>query len=1083
MNKYFFINKKLSVKYLSIFLLLSFSVMSFAQQGIVITGTVTESGEPLPGVTVQVRGTTMGQATDINGTYRITAPDENAVLVFSFMGYNTVERTVGNMRVIDVEMSDDAQEIDELVVVGYGVRRRSDVTGSLTSVSERAIQERPVQNAVQALQGKAAGVQVATVNRPGELPSVRVRGTRSFTGNVHGVNANEPLWVIDGVPMMGDMNDINPNDISSIEILKDASATAIYGSRAANGVVLVSTKRGAAGRVNIDYNGTISFDRIDALTDWQTGGQSLDFGRLKYINGGNYNGSYGNAPDPARDVALFNNGDIYAAKGIFMGYEWNDPGTYSDVKLRSATAEEIARGYAAEVPVYNSNNVRTTDWADLVMRTGITNNHQISLSAATEKYSVYTSLGYLNQLGAQKDQDFSRVTLRVNADISPREWLRVGVNVNNAFNIQNYGSINNTANSGGKDAYSRAMEMPAWSTPYDDDGNIIDQPGNYATLWSPMPDFGNSLWETRRNNVQASIYADIKFTPWLRFRTQFGSGITNNREGRWRSSKAGMPQTAAARQTGTYNTFNNFGYIVENMLIANHSFNRIHVFDLTLMQSAEANRREGGNLSVTNLAYDSSTFYNLSANLAGQPSGYSTSFRENQLLSYMARLNYSLFDKYLLTATGRYDGASVLAVGNKWHFFPSLAVAWKMQEEDFMRSIGWISEAKLRFGWGVTGSSAVSAYSTMGPLTQYNYSWGRTTAATSYVPQLMPNPDLGWEKTSQYNLGLDFSVLRGRLSGAIDLYDAGTTDLILNRSLPPTTGFINVTQNIGKTRNRGIEITLSSVNLRTNDFRWATDLTWSRNKEEIVELQFGPGVDDPGNNRYIGHPLSIHFGYRTDGLWQDTPEHHAEMAKFNAPVSEGGGGHTFQPGSIKFVDKDDDYRITTEDREILGTSRPKWDAGLTNSFMYKNFEMSIFAYARVGHLLGWGMPSLGRDGTNYAYSPQRVVTDYWTPENPNARWPQPTTRTGALTNSGSSDLAYNNASFVIIRNISLSYRLPDNLLQRFDLRRAQVFVQVLNPFIFGGDLVKWGYNPEDTTGQNNNQVIARSYVIGLRIGL
>jgi TonB-linked SusC/RagA family outer membrane protein len=1031
-------------------------------------------GEPLPGVNIRVQGTTTGTTTDVSGKYSIAAPGEQSVLQFSFIGFTQQDVVVGSQRVINVRLEEDVRELDEVVVVGYGTRKKSDVTGALTSVSEKAIRERPVQNALQALQGKAAGVQVATVNRPGELPQVRIRGTRSFTNDVNGVNANDPLWVVDGAPLIGNMNDINPNDIASIEILKDASATAIYGSRAANGVVLVSTKRGSSGRVNIDYNGTLTFERLNALTDWETGGQSLDFGRLKYINGGNYNGAYGTAPDPARDIALFNNGDIYAARGIQMGYEWEDE-AFNTVKLRPATAEEIGMGYAANVPVYNSNNVRTTDWADLVTRTGITNNHQISLSAGNDKYSVYTSIGYLNQLGTQKDQDYSRVTVRVNAEISPREWLRAGVNLNNSFGIQNYGGINNNSNSGGKDAYSRAWEMPRWSTPYDEDGNLIYAPGNYSNLFSPLPDFGNALWETRRNNVMANLFGEIRFTPWLRFRTNFSSGITNNREGRWRGAKATSPQTAANAKSATYDYSNDFSYLVENLLFMDKSFGK-HDFGVTLMQSAQVNRREGSNLAVLNLVYDSSTFYNLGANTAGQPSGYSTSYRQTQLLSYMGRLNYTFNNKYLFTATGRYDGASVLAEGNKWDFFPSLALAWKMQEEQFIRNIYWISELKPRIGYGVTGSSSVAAYSTMGPLGQYNYVWGRTVAAMSYVPNLMPNPVLGWEKTKQMNFGVDFSVLNRRFSGSIDVYDSKTSDLLLSRSLPPTTGFVNITQNIGRTRNKGVEITLSSVNIDSDNFRWTTDINWSHNKEEILELQFGKGVDDIANNRFIGYPLQVYYGYKSDGLWQDTPDDQAEMAKYSA------NGHNFQPGDVKIVESGEkDYKITDEDRFVRGTSRPKWDAGLTNTFQYKNFSLNVFAYFRIGHTLNWGLPSLGRDGTNYAYGPQRVVTDYWTPENTDARWPKPTTRTGAMNYINA--LSYNDASFVMIRNISLSYNLPENLLNRLSLRNAQVFVQALNPFLFGSDIVKWGYNPDDVTGQNNNQSIIRSYVIGLRLGL
>lgn len=455
----------------------------------------------------------------------------------------------------------------------------------------------------------------------------------------------------------------------------------------------------------------------------------------------------------------------------------------------------------------------------------------------------------------------------------------------------------------------------------------------------------------------------------------------------------------------------------------------------------------------------------------------------------MARLNYNLMDRYLVTATGRWDGSSVLAPGNKWDFFPSFALAWKMQEEPFLKGVEAIHELKLRLGWGVTGNSGVGSYTTMGPLTRYNYVFG-TAPAIGYIPMMMANPELGWEKTAQWNAGIDFGFLKNRLSGSVDLYQSQTSDILMTRDLPPVIGYSSIWYNIGKMKNQGIEISLSSVNIDRRGFRWSTDLNWSTNKEEIVELVNGE-EDMVSNGWFIGHPLQVFRNYEVDGLWQDTPEDLAEIAKWAA------NGVNFAPGQYKPVEQGTpDYKLTTDDMVIRGTIRPKWVAGMTNTFNYRNFELSFFMYARIGQSYLSPLVPAGITGGNFVgYVRSADPSDFWSPTNTSAKWPQPTTAPKVSVDAVNRATWINDGSFVAVRNISLAYNVPSLLLNRIQIKNLQLYAQLLNPFLFGGEVVKAGINPDDTNGwistnsvgdltggTNNNTMIIKSTVFGIRVG-
>ncbi len=1074
-------------------------------QDITVTGKVTssEDGEGLPGVNVVVQGTSAGTVTDFDGNYSISVPAQEGILVYSSIGFVTEEIEVGNRSVIDIAMIPDITALSEVVVVGYGTVKRSDITGALSSISSEVIEERPVQNALDALQGKAAGINITSNIRPGELPIINIRGNRSF-GELGATN--QPLYVIDGIPISTTLgvnsfsiNDLNPNDISSIEVLKDASATAIYGSRGANGVVLITTKKGKDGRLSVGYNGSVSFDQYKPLTDWMNGGQYIDRWRQSLMNGGLYSTAQftdlntpvvPGYPDPNEDVTRMGLAqDQVAMESVLMGYEWEDEigGT---VRMRPTTAEEQAMGWPAQVPVYNSDNIRSYDWGDAALRQGITQNHQLSLSAGTDNSSLYMSLGYFDQKGVQQDQDYERYSININGDITPTKWFTLGTSLIGAFSLQNFGVLPpNSSNTGPKDLYSRALDQFPYALPQDEEGNWIRNAGGNLNLWNPLIDIDQVLNERRSTSILSSTYAEVKFTPWLKYRLNLGVQYRNWRNGSWTGPDAtnhltNRPNTAA------YDTEENFSWVAENLLYIDHNFGDIHNIGVTLMQSSQHSRREDIDARVSGTIYDISLWYDLASNTNGRPDGYGTGFTENSLMSYMARINYTLMDKYLFTATGRWDGASVLAPEHKWDFFPSFAVAWKLHDEAFLSSVSWIDQLKPRFGYGVTGNSAVPPYTTSGPLSRNPYAFG-SNAAIGYLPQLVQNPELGWEQTAQWNLGVDFAFLNSRIMGSVEVYQQNTSDLIMRKTLPAVSGYVEKYENIGKTKNKGVEVTISAVAIDKPDFTWTIDANWAHNKEEIVELINGE-EDMLAQRLFIGHPIQVFYQFDNDGIWQNTEEDLEEMALYNE------NGHNFYPGTIKVVDQitvdtngdeipdEKDYRIDADDMVIRGSSVPKWTGGITNTFRYRNWTLSAFIYARVGQTYFGGYPN----SYGGAWPNGRVENDMWDWNNPDGKYPMP--NFGNVENITAA-MQYRSGSFATVRDISLSYRFPGDWIDRINMSDFQLKFQVINPFIFGGETVKLGINPDDITnwniasgntaplgGMNNNTILPLSFVIGVK---
>ncbi len=984
-----------------------------------VRGKVTDpNGEALPGVAIVIKGTSKGTVTDMDGNYSIADVPADAVLQFSFVGMKLQEIVVGTQSSINVVMEAEAIGLEEVVAIGYGVQKKSDVTGATVSVSSEELNSRPVRNAVEAMQGKAAGIDISTNERPGTVGSISVRGVRSLTAS------NSPLYVVDGIPLvtevvnaagvssnkvtLGGIDNLNPNDIESIDILKDASATAIYGSRGANGVVLITTKKGKAGKLTLNFDSSVTTEKIHEYSPLMNAGEFVEYRRwAKYNIVGQTAYPRGDQPTQENDAAIFT-GDETAWANIMKG--WSG-GTWDGSKLTS------------------------TDWTDYVTRTGITTQNTLSASGGTDKITAYGSFGYTDNTGVVKGQEYKRYNANVSVDIKPTDWFSFGANLSSSYSIQEYGqsTSGNVGVSVRSGLYESARTIFQYALPYDSDGNRIEYPGGDIAVKTIIGE--DKLSQDQRTTMRAfgSFYAQFDFgeilpvLDGLRFRTNFGPDIENWRDGIF------LDATSVIRNGSAYASLEKaqrISYTLDNLLYYNKTVGK-HDFGLTLLQSQTQFNKESSFMSADNVPLASQK-WNALGSISSLKS-WSSGIVEQSLLSYMARMNYSYLDKYLVTVSGRYDGASQLADGNKWDFFPSAALGWRVDQESFMDNVDLINQLKLRVGFGATGNAAISPYSTKGRLDAMFYPFGNLSTAGQMNVTTMANEELGWEKTTQYNVGLDFSILNSRVYGNIDAYSSHTTDLLMEKLIPTVTGFENTYANIGETKSSGVDLTLNTINVTSSDFEWTTTLNFSFQKNEIVSLANGKD-DDLVNEWFIGESQSIIYDYEGDGIWQ--AEDAAEMAKFNA------NGHTFSIGNAKPVDQNGDYIIdANNDRVVHGSTIPKYILGMTNTFSYKDFELSIFVYGRLGYLYdGGGEGLVGR------YN-QRSV-DYWTDLDPNSEFQKP------IYSEGYGDiyfasLGYKDASFLKIRNISLGYNLPSSVTGKLGVSKLRIYVQATNPgFIF-----------------------------------
>ncbi|WP_439488683.1 SusC/RagA family TonB-linked outer membrane protein [Algoriphagus sp.] len=989
------------VKYCRILLgiIFLFSVQSIAfSQSRVVSGTVIteEDTEPLPGVSVIIKGTTQGVTTDLDGKFEIQVPEEGATLVFSFIGFVSQEVAVNNQSELNISMKYDMQDLGEVVVVGYGTVKKSDLTGSVVSVRDEDLTAIPVTNALEVMQGKVPGLDLTkSSGQAGAGLNIRLRGNRSLNAG------NNPLVLVDGI-IYGSTLDVNPNDIASIEVLKDAASTAIYGTLGANGVILITTKRGAQGKPKVSINSYYSTQSLDDYDYIMTGPEWVDFRR-----------------ESRRTVG-----------------EWSSPEDDGNIFVPQQ--------------LENFRNGIYSDWANEVIGTGAQQNYQVSVAGADEKVNYYFSMEYFDEQSLFENDELKRYSGRMAVDYKASDKLKLSTNIMYTLKDQDRR----------RDPLNWANKISPLGPAYDEAGEIILLPLGDGTTVNPLNDQIPGNYTDNEINRRFFGNVSLEWTPIkaINFTSRLGMDNSNSRRGVFMGENTidvGPDGRTVARATNNMNsriTWENFATYSKA--------STDHDFQVLLGQSMWSTRNEEYFAEGLDLLSPTMLFYNLGA--AQDGIRINSSLVETSLASFFTRVNYKFKNKYIFNGVLRADGSSVLASGNKWGFFPSAAVSWIAKEEGFLVNNSTISELKFRLSYGISGNSAVSPYQTLGGLSKSTYAWDQgtsETAAFGFYPSLLA-ASLGWEETASLNFGIDFGFFNNRVTGSVDIYEQNTSDLLIERAVPATSGFTSAWDNVGKTRNRGIELLLSTINIdQPTGFKWSTDFTFTHNKEEIMELV--EGDRDLANGWFVGYPISSYFDYEKTGIWQLGEE---DQARENQQ----------EVGEIKVKDQNGDGIITPDDRTILGSNVPKFNLGVNNRVSYKGFDLSVFVFARQGNMIV--SEANGSYKIDARENGPRV--DYWTPENPTNAYPRPNAGTSTGNARYFSTLRYADGSFVKVRDITLGYNLPQNLLDNLSISRVRVYATAKNYFVWS-DL--GGYDPE--RGGNLSFPMTRQLLFGVNIEL
>lgn len=991
------------------------------QQAKAVKGTVVdENGEPLIGVTVKVVGSKGGTITDMDGNFTLNGADGKK-LQFSYTGYKTLTVQAGR-GAMNIKMEPDMKGLDEVVVIGFGSVKKRDVTGAVAQVKSDVILQTPTSDVATSLQGRITGLDV-------NGSELRIRGNRSINGN------NAPLVIIDGV-QGGSMGDLNPDDIETIDVLKDASSTAIYGSQGANGVIIITTKKAEKGKMQVTYNGYVTAAFRQEHPDYRSGENYYEANRVAAANAGQWSST-------ADDLNLFSSNAAYAA---YKAGVWTD---YDELLQKSTT------------------------WST---------RHTITLSGGNEKTSARFSVGYANDGNKWKESGGTdRYTLRANIDHKIHKWIDAGVN----FQLTH----RRTENSPYQSTPTTGMQLGSPYGVYDDLNDqytigteLVERPLTATDYVNPLINTqGDYLYarESYGTNVVANGYMDIHPIDGLNFRTQVNAHLVNNSLGDYADANSASVIDAGTKQSTATMTKASSTYVEWNNILT-YNFTMLpedHHLSLTLLTTW--NKKMGDNLSATSIGQTlaSNLWWNMASNDGGDGhSTHSSAYEQQQNFSYAGRISYDWKSRYLFTASLRRDGASVLAEGHKWDTFPSAAFAWRVSDEPFMKSAkSWLDDLKLRLTYGVTGNSGIPVYGTESGVTFANWSFGfQDTAANRYIlgkNNLIGNKDTKWEKSTTVDLGFDLMLFNNRLSITFDYYNTKTTDLILLRTLPTTAGndgnFATYT-NIGSTRNRGVELTVNSRNIVTKDFQWNSTLSFSTNKEEIIDLVDGTdiqiGTNKETSTLMLGHPIKSYKTFKYLGIWTTAEAEEAATYFKDAEKTQ-----SFKPGDVKVADLDGDHIIDqNKDIDYIGSQSPKWFMGFNNDFRYKNFDLNIYIYARWGH---WGESPLANfDPSNGG---KYTNMDYWVEgTNESASLPGLMRNRKLFDYVGYQSLGYVEQSFIKLKRIALGYTLPKSVLKTLTLQKVRVYATINNPlYIVKEDWMKH-WDPE---GQQ------RSVTVGLNV--
>jgi TonB-linked SusC/RagA family outer membrane protein len=947
-----------------------------------VSGTVTDAqtGKTLPGVNILVVGTSTGAASDANGHYSVQVENSQDTLRFSFIGYQTQTVPIKGRTTIDVSLTPAIISGNQLVVIGYGKQKQKDITASIGKVNMESVSSVPAINAGGALQGQVPGLTIQrSGGRVGKDLTIHIRGIRSI------VASNNPLIVVDNVPFNGSLSDIDLENVKSINVLKDAAATAVYGSRGSNGVILITTKKGSRGKgTEISYNGYYGISQPIRLPDIMNGAEFAAYKRESRRRVVGKNGS----------ITYSWKGEIPPDKDVFKVKE----------------LEALKNGYS-------------TDWLNLVLNRGHQQSHHLSFSGGNKNTQFYIAGNYLGSTGIIQSNGFKRYGLRVNLQHRVKNIFRIGVNSSLSSIIKDWNA----------NPVSEALQESPLSKPYDENGNLIFLPVADGLTSNPLLNIqpGAKIDSRNINKIMADIFAELDLLDNLTYHLTFGPSITQLKRGLFLGSLTNQ------RRQGTPTAGNShkytFDYTLQNKLTYKTSFgNDNNNIKAMVLQGIEQYHQESSSINVINLPFESQKFHNLGT--AQTINSVGSGLTKWQLTSFLGRINYNYKNKYILQLSGRADGSSRFAKGHKWGFFPGISLGWRVASEPFIKDIGFINNLKLRLSFGEVGNTAISPYQTKGRLARSVYSFNEGSPGYGYILNEIPNPALTWEITASSNIGLDFGFFNNRISGSLNYYISHTRNLLLFRQLPATSGYSQILQNIGRTKNNGVEVSLRTVNVRKrggDGFLWTTDLNWSHNKNEVVSI-YGGKKELIGNRLFVGHPIHAYYNYRKLGIWQK------DKVKQAAKYGE-------VPGQIKVKDVNGDGKINGKDRLILGSNIPNWSAGMTNKFAYKGFDLSVVMFARVGQML--------RNRFLYDYNINNLFgrwnninVDYWTPDNPTNAFPRPNKSQQAPLYLSSA--SYVNGSYLKIKNINIGYSLPKTLVSKLGIDKFQIYAQVSNVVTF-----------------------------------
>lgn len=1015
------LKKRIKYNFVFIFFLNLLLINTTNAQSIAISGKVSDAaGLTLPGVNIQEKGTSNGVSTDMNGDFKLKVTNNKAILVVSYIGFKTQEISVAGKTNISIKLIEESNTLNEVVVVGYGTVKKQDLTGAVNTISSATITERNTVSPLEAIQGSTPGVQISTsTGRVGDGFKVVIRGNNSLvssasTGSTVG---SSPLYVVDGVPMTG-IEFLNPQDIARMDVLKDASSAAIYGSRGSNGVIIVTTKSGTSAKagINVTYDTSYGTRKAARLPEMMSGAEWYQYHQTAYLN--------------------------------------STPQTMTPAQLAAAVASPLL--------VTRANSGYSTDWVDLFLKSGMTQNNYLNITGRSESGLSYNlGLGLQSEEGLIDHESNDKYTFKIGLNHRINDKFSTGANITVARINTELGS--DTAM---RDAFRMNPLLSPWAI--DASGNdIVGQlyllPGKVSVTGSapfvidktssinPLLEIANSRQSKKSWQTVGNIYFQYQPINWLTLKTTYSAGILNTVTGISNTAKTNAGISLGGKNSASINNYNNFNYTWDNQIDLKHTFKEVHDFSLLLLQSLYSNTDENSYSYANGQPFETG-YYNLG-------SGVQTSFNvkpsslpysKNTLSSYAVRFNYTFKDKYLLTASNRWDGSSALAAGNKWENFPSVALGWKISKESFLENNNTVSNLKLRASLGYTGNNNVDAYSSQALLDQQTFYANGSNLVSGWQSANLANQKLSWEKTREFNLGVDFGFLQNRISGSIDVYDRLSDKLIYRQQLPYETGYTRTFANVGSVSNKGVEVLLSTKNINTKKVSWETTFTFSKNTNKLESIYNQDKVSDIGNNLILGSELNPNYNYVYDGIWQESEA--TEAAKYN-----------MAPGQARPKDFNGDFKINELDKRVIGNANPKWQGSVYSKLNVGQFDFNFSIITSQGQTVLSTFHQTFADVSGRSF--QKMKMDYFIPTNGAGLTPNPSTSyprpgpvgTGAGAYWSSNFAYYRDASFVKIKNISLGYTIKSEVLSKLKMNSFRIFINVLDPFVFTN---YEGYDPE-----------------------